>query len=90
MTMVTPSKVLSASVFKAQCLAVMDEVARTGETVIITKNGKPVAQLGPTQTQPRRDAFGLHKGRVKPIGDVDLNEPVLDPAEWTADKDNLL
>jgi prevent-host-death family protein len=29
--------------------------AERGETVIITRHGKPVAQLGPVQDQPRRD-----------------------------------
>ena len=84
-------KTMSASAFKAKCLALMDEVARTGESVIITKNGQPVAQLGPPpgRTGPRRPAFGLHEGRVVPIGEVDLDAPVIDPSEWSADEANL-
>ena len=31
--------------FKAQCLGLIDQVARNGETLIITKRGKPVARL---------------------------------------------
>lgn len=87
MTMVT--KTMPASEFKAKCLALMDEVARTGEAVLITKNGKPVAQLAPaSEPKPRRPAFGMHKGMVYPIGDVDLDEPVVDPSVWTADEEN--
>jgi prevent-host-death family protein len=42
MPMVTEvSKTISASAVKAQCLALMDEVAKTGEAIVITKNGKP-------------------------------------------------
>jgi len=69
----------------------MDEVAETGQAIIITKNGKPVAQLGPApgHARGRKPAFGLHKGLVGPIGEPDLDAPVLDPAEWTADTDNL-
>lgn len=69
----------------------MDEVAKTGEAVIITKNGKSVAQLGPApgHARGRKPAFGLHKGLVGPLGDVDLDTPVLDAGEWTADADNL-
>ena len=40
-------KSLSSTEFKAKCLAVLDEVARTGEPVTILKRGKPVAQLVP-------------------------------------------
>ncbi len=36
-----------ASEFKAKCLQLMDDVAETGEAIIVTKNGKPVAQLVP-------------------------------------------
>lgn len=87
MTMVT----ITASEFKAKCLALMDDVLRTGESVLITKNGKPVAQLAPPPgaRPPRKDAFGLHRGRVHPIGDVDLDAPALDPADWTADEANV-
>lgn len=38
---------MKAGEFKAKCLAVMDEVAATGEAVVITKRGKPVARLVP-------------------------------------------
>ena len=37
-------KTLKASEFKARCLALMDEVARTGEEVVITKNGVAVSK----------------------------------------------
>ncbi len=35
--------------FKAKCLRVMEEVAETGEEVVVTKRGKPVARVGPPQ-----------------------------------------
>jgi prevent-host-death family protein len=34
---------MKAPEFKAVFLALMDEVERTGESVVIMKNGKPVA-----------------------------------------------
>jgi prevent-host-death family protein len=40
-------RVMRASDFKAQCLALLDHVAETREVVIVTKRGKPVARLGP-------------------------------------------
>jgi prevent-host-death family protein len=36
-----------ASVFKAKCLAMLDDVAATGEAITVTKHGRPVARLVP-------------------------------------------
>ena len=38
---------IQAGDFKARCLAILDEVAETGDDVIVTKRGKPVARLVP-------------------------------------------
>ena len=38
-------RTLNASDFKARCLSVLDEVARTGESVLILKRGVPVARV---------------------------------------------
>ena len=45
--------------FKATCLKLLDQVAATGEPVIITKRGKVLARLVPDQGKPR----GLGTGR---------------------------
>ena len=34
---------IQASEFKARCLALMDQVAASGEIRVVTKNGTPVA-----------------------------------------------
>ena len=39
------SRTMKASEFKAKCLKLMDEVAETGEEIVITKHGKPTARL---------------------------------------------
>lgn len=36
-----------ASTFKARCLALIDEVAATGDSVLVTKRGRPLARLVP-------------------------------------------
>lgn len=38
---------ITATEFKAKCLAILDQVQASGETVTITKRGKVVAQLVP-------------------------------------------
>ena len=67
---------IKASEFKAKCLSLMDEVARTGEPLVITKNGKPVATLIP-YGEKRRTVAGLHAGAMRVLGDIvsPLNEP---------------
>jgi len=62
-------KQMAAGTFKAQCLATMDQVLRTGEPVLITKHGKPVAKLVPAESQAD-DIFGYMAGRIKIIGDI--------------------
>ena len=42
-------RTIKAGEFKAKCLALLDEVAETGETIEITKRGKVVARLGPAR-----------------------------------------
>jgi prevent-host-death family protein len=60
---------IKASEFKAKCLALMDEVARTGSPLVITKNGKPVAELVPHR--PRRPKLrGILKDQLFITGDI--------------------
>lgn len=63
-------RAVKASEFKAKCLALMDEVAETGEGVVITKHGKPVAELVPHGGKRPATLFGLHKGVMKIKGDI--------------------
>jgi len=63
MIMTMDTKRISASEFKARCLELMDEVARTGEEIVITKRGRPVSRLCPVAPRPK-DIFGLHAGQV--------------------------
>jgi prevent-host-death family protein len=69
------------SEFKAKCLALIDEVARTGNPVVITKYGKPVTELVPHRPQAR-NARGIWKGKVFITGDI--ISPV--DVEWDAVK----
>jgi len=70
--MSTQSKTISASEFKARCLGLLDHVARTRQSLIVTKRGKPVAKVVPTEWQPRRKLLGsvqFHGNIVDPILD---------------------
>ena len=74
-------KTVKASEFKAKCLSLMDEVASTGEEIIVTKNGKPVSKMVPVRTRPKV-VYGLHKGMWK------LKDDLVDPLDedWDADR----
>ena len=61
---------VKAADFKARCLALMDEVARSGQTVVITKRGKPVAELRPLAGRHAPPLIGLHKGSITISGDI--------------------
>ena len=47
MVMSQPQKEITATQFKARCLRLLDEVAETGETLVVTKHGRPVARVMP-------------------------------------------
>ena len=63
-------RTIQASEFKAQCLALMDEVASTGETLVITKHGRPVAELTAHKPPRARSLIGIDKGRINIPGDI--------------------
>lgn len=67
---------VTATEFKARCLALMDG----NDTVVITKRGKVVARLTPEK--PYRPMMGRDKGKVFEV--VDLDKFSLE-ADWELD-----
>jgi prevent-host-death family protein len=47
MTMKAKPTILPAGEFKAKCLALLDDVERGRRTLVVTKRGRPVAQVVP-------------------------------------------
>ncbi|HZA14161.1 MAG TPA: type II toxin-antitoxin system prevent-host-death family antitoxin [Myxococcaceae bacterium] len=77
MTMATKSRKIAAGEFKAKCLALLDEVDRTKQPLVITKRGVPVAKLVPIG---ERDEFPL-------LGSVTYEQDLVAPTgeRWAAD-----
>lgn len=73
-------KTMNASEFKAKCLAILDDVAATGEGLTILKHGRPVAQLIPPAPVSGRSPQGGLEGTVEFLGDV--VGPALPSAAW--------
>lgn len=73
---------ISASEFKAKCLAILDEIVQTEQAVTITKRGKPVAPLVPPV--PRQDGYPQDAlfGTVEIRGDI--VDSVLEADVWEA------
>ena len=73
-------KMMSASEFKAKCLAVLDEVGESGARVVVTKRGKPVARLSryveSSHSFPQESLRG--SGRIQ----RDIEAPVVSPTDW--------
>jgi prevent-host-death family protein len=73
-------RTIPASRFKAQCLAILDEVNQTRSRVLVTKRGKPVALVVPPEPAAR--------GQRPLAGSVtihgDITAPIDEP--WEADK----
>lgn len=69
---------VGATEFKAHCLALLDRVAETGESIVVTKRGRPVARIVPAR-ETRRASL---KGSVVVRGDIVA--PILD--DWEIDR----
>lgn len=76
-------RTVAISEFKATCLALLEEVRTTGETLVVTKRGVPIARIEPPSDieVPRRKLGGM-RGTVTYIGDI--VSPVSSIEEWDA------
>ena len=74
-------RTIEVSELEAKCLKLLDEVIETGEPIVITRDGKPLAQLAPVPPA-RKSILGLHKGQVEILGDI--IEPI--DVEWEANQ----
>lgn len=75
-----PPETISAAEFKAKCLELMDSVASTGASIVVTKRGRAVARLSPVRAR-RESGLGFMKGRLRILGDI--VSPI--DATWDAD-----
>lgn len=76
------TRTIPAGEFKAKCLKLIDEVNESGEPLVITKRGKPVARLAPVRRTKK--LIGFAEGQVQILGDI---ISPLDDIEWEAMKE---
>ena len=73
-----------AGEFKAKCLRIIREMQDTGESVTVTRRGRPVAVVSlPAPTEPIQQSFiGCMRGSVVRFDDP--LEPAGPPSDWSA------
>lgn len=76
-------KTVTATVFKSDCLKLIDAMNRDHEPVVVTRHGKPVARLVPVETnEGRQSLFGAMKDTILDYDDI--ISPASDPEDWDA------
>lgn len=80
-------KQISVSEFKTHCLALLEDVARTGQPIVVVKRGRPLVRVVPSAgiatKNPQKTLHGL--GRIV----ADIEGPTSNAADWTADAANF-
>jgi prevent-host-death family protein len=62
--------------------ALLDKVEKTGKPILVTKRGKPVAELVPVSPAGKRPIMGYMEGTAKIVGDI--VSPASEPSDWEA------
>ena len=74
---------IAVSKFKATCLAVLERVRKTKKPVLVTRFGKPVAQVVPPSIAERpANWLGALAGSGRVVGDI--VSPAVDERDWEA------
>jgi prevent-host-death family protein len=78
-------KQIAISEFKAKCLSLLEQVQKTKNPILITRFGKPVAEVVPVAPVRPRDWIGSMKGRIEILGDI--VSPASDESDWEVLRD---
>lgn len=78
---------IAISKFKSTCLAVLEEVRKTGKPILVTRFGHPIALIHPPASGRPPIRLGGGIGTVRILGDI--VEPISDESDWEAAQDPL-
>jgi prevent-host-death family protein len=81
-------KSVAVSEFKSRCLSLLEDVARTGEPLLVTKRGRPLARITPSGNVAVARPQDTLRGSVSYEGD--LLAPVVRAEAWNAVRGVLL
>lgn len=68
--MATKPRSIAVREFESKCLSLVEEVASTGEPVILTKAGEPIAKLVPFKARPLIGSVVWEGDIVSPTGET--------------------
>jgi prevent-host-death family protein len=71
---------IAVSKFKATCLSVLQRVQKTRKPILITRFGKPIAEVVPPSLPRRANWFGSMVGTGEILGDI--VGPISTEEEW--------
>lgn len=83
------TRTIKASEFKAKCLKLIDEVAQSGEALVVTKRGKPVVRVERQAPAKPKSLFGCLKGQIEIVDPNDDLEMWDDPETRAAMETSL-
>jgi prevent-host-death family protein len=79
-------KEVAISEFKAKCLSLLDQVQKTKKPILVTRFGKPIAEVVPASPKPGPgDWIGSMKGTFEILGDI--VSPANDEQDWEVLRD---
>jgi prevent-host-death family protein len=71
MMLTTREREIAAGEFKAKCLGLLDEVQTSGQEIVVTKYGKPVAKVVPVdEDKEGLERFNKARESIKIKGDI--------------------
>jgi len=74
-------KTIMISHFKATCLSVLDRVKKTGQPILVTRRGEPIALIEPPpQQKSSKSWMGMFSSRGRIAGDI--ISPALNSGKW--------
>lgn len=77
---------VAISEFKAKCLALLEQVRKTRKPILVTRFGKPVAEvIPPGPAAEETDWLGSMADSIEIVGDI--VSPVIEETDWEALRD---
>ncbi len=77
---------VAISKFKAKCLGLLEQVRKTKKPILVTRFGKPVAEVVPASPMPARNNWlGSMRDSIEIVGDV--VSPIVEETDWEALRD---
>lgn len=77
---------IAVSKFKAQCLAILERVRKSGKSIRVTRFGHIIAEINPPRGSERVPRLGTGRGKGVILGDI--IGPAGEESDWEALKEN--